>query len=164
MSPQEASAWEPEPELKIAVEPPRTVALKGSWYLHSLFIPGLIFFAAVSVYPAQDGGVIVGSVFLCVAVIIFVTQQWKRRQSKLIVTNGIVARGVIVAVYARNGGEDGEVSYDCCIAYSAAGGDHGVTIKDRSKGEIGDVLTMLYLPDRPSTALPYQDCVHLVKL
>ncbi len=82
-----------------------------------------------------------------------------RRKSKLFVTRGLVARGIVVSK-TSTGVDNSIFEYDYSVAYDSSAGSHTLHYSGGNDESVGDSLTVLYLPERPEKAMLYRDCLH----
>ena len=158
--PDQIAEWKLEPELASPI--PRRVVLKG------MFAAGecvsLTFLAAVALLTIWEGmlvGVLVMGCIVLGPIVIFCERE--RRLSKVLVSRGLAARGFIVHREVPTG-EGFEVHF--AIAYDddtrRARFYLGISppFGKRKERKPGETLTVLYLPEAPNRAKPYEDCVY----
>lgn len=182
----ETPTWKPEPELAGPI--PRRVALKPEViipYLTLLLISvvGAILMMGeshftISVFglpvhrvtsPAPWQKVFVGGFFAALLIAIFAVIERGRRESKSLVECGIPARGTVVSVERRWRWRftgltlAGRRETRIVLAYDTPQGPmtHEVTgeiTSNEKETKVGDVHTLLYLPESPENATLYKQC------
>jgi len=149
--------WEPEPELCGPV--PRKVVLKdgvikeyysgpffGLWLFFLLF-GALLFFASVE--DSNKLGMWGSPLFFGgIALFLLFVRDRKRRISKLLVARGRATRGVVVDEWEAH--------------YKTPDGSKLELTLESSAWAIGDVLTILHLPEAPERAMAYTECDYKV--
>ena len=145
----ETLTWAPEQELASPI--PRQVVLQWEYLLIVSFLLAWVFLVL-----AMLGGV-PGFIFSIFGIRMFVLLEKDRRSSRLFVECGIATRGTIVSVerhwYDGRRGPTFIISYDTPTAPNTYTGH-------RIGGQVGDTLTILYLPEDHREAMPYRACFY----
>ena len=82
-----------------------------------------------------------------------------RRKSKRFVTRGLVARGIIVTKNEIDI-DDSIFSFDYSVAYDSSAGSHTLYFSGYDEYSVGNMVILLYLPERPGETVLYEHCCH----
>lgn len=160
--PKRIASWTPEPELAGPI--PRTTVFRLERTSGSLLFLTVLPIA-LSLFYFVESRLIYLSV---VPAPLFLIMLWKfvthRRLSKLLVTKGTAARGVVVSVRrwmkSNYKSESRHPRFDYVIAYETPDRREIKLEEEIDFLPVGQTLTVLYLPEAPEKALPYFRCCY----
>jgi hypothetical protein len=167
----EQCLWQPERELQY--DPPRPIALKtGKILTLTLVVFGLISFIvwgflADELNETLWTGTTISARTIPLAsgvLLLLVTAAYAvstERDSRRLVSRGIVARGVVETVERKHG--HGATIEVAAIRYGTPTGTHLVSWTTpclAKTPEVGESVTILYLSERPETAAVYKDSAY----
>lgn len=150
--PEHIAEWTLEPELAGPV--PRAISPRRLDYYSRIFILPSVFVSAFFHGKADRADLLT---FMIVAAFVSLcVTEWQRRVSRTLVEKGIATRGIVLernAVVVRR-----SVYWRHVVGYETP-----VLLKIHSMlghRQVGDTLTVLYLPDAPERAMPYERCLY----
>lgn len=163
--PEQIAEWKLEPELACTI--PRQIVMRKGMISPLAFLLGITGGVVVvlggllfvkSSLPLGNYVVLgfLGVVLVLYSGMLIYASVQDRRFFKSLVSRGVATRGTVVRVEAVENSEGGE-AYNCVVAYGTPE-RHGLTMKGYRKFEVGDTLTVLYLPEAPQKAMTYSAC------
>ena len=153
--PAQVTDWTPEPELVGPI--PRVAVLSRMEIIVRVLPKFPLVFLLVFIQERWLIAILSGW-----AVASVVRTEWIRRLCKSLVARGTATRGIVSERIWHKPHRGFRGSYTYVIGYETPAGGFQCRVHDPMSRRIwrGDTLTVLYLPESPKRAMPYECCLY----